>query len=279
MNKLVDLPELGGLVWRPTYDWFQKLDKDEDILSMSEREIGDELVSERRRYTHHGIYIGDNKVIHYSGFASGVKKRGKIEIVSLDKFRNGKKTWVRRYRSPKYEGQKVVERAKSRLGEDLYDILLNNCEHFTTWCILGIHYSKQVNGGKSLSQMLEIGKQIRKPKEYAPRTKMPMPTTVTTNKPIELGGDVFSTVGKIATQTATVSTMAKLAAGASSVAMPVAVAYTAYEMAKNSDELADLGRGVVDSTTEVLGDVVDGAGEAIDTVVTGALDFLGSIFD
>lgn len=44
-----------------------------------------------------------------------------------------------------YSHEESAERALSRLGEDWYDILLNNCEHFVSWCILGIHHSQQVN--------------------------------------------------------------------------------------------------------------------------------------
>jgi hypothetical protein len=38
----------------------------------------------------------------------------------------------------------VVERAQSRLGEQKYNLLFNNCEHFASWCKTGISYSKQI---------------------------------------------------------------------------------------------------------------------------------------
>ncbi|MGG1947245.1 lecithin retinol acyltransferase family protein [Trinickia sp. NRRL B-1857] len=38
----------------------------------------------------------------------------------------------------------VVARAQSRLGEDRYRILTNNCEHFCTWCVQGFARSEQV---------------------------------------------------------------------------------------------------------------------------------------
>jgi len=37
-----------------------------------------------------------------------------------------------------------VERAKSRLGERAYNLLLNNCEHFAIWCKTGKSESTQV---------------------------------------------------------------------------------------------------------------------------------------
>lgn len=112
-------------------------------LDISQREIGDHLVTERDLYTHHGIYIGDDRVIHYAGFANGISS-GKIEITSLSSFINGRKTYVKRYSFPLYQGRDVVRRARSRLGEDLYNVLLNNCEHFATWCVMGEHKCTQL---------------------------------------------------------------------------------------------------------------------------------------
>lgn len=45
---------------------------------------GTHLVSNRGLYTHHGLYIGNNKVIHYSGLADGMES-GPIEIVEFRK--------------------------------------------------------------------------------------------------------------------------------------------------------------------------------------------------
>jgi len=51
---------------------------------------GDHLVSSRTGYDHHGLYIGNGEIIHYSGFSESFDK-GFIEITSLDDFkqRNG----------------------------------------------------------------------------------------------------------------------------------------------------------------------------------------------
>ncbi len=46
--------------------------------------IGDHLVTPRTVYTHHGLYVGDDSVIHYSGLAND-NADGDIEIVSLAK--------------------------------------------------------------------------------------------------------------------------------------------------------------------------------------------------
>lgn len=168
MSNFGNLAELGGKVLCSTYDWYQKiLSEGGKLFPLEEREIGDELVSERDGYTHHGIYIGNDEVIHFSGAENEIERlmfnqKGEIEIISLAKFCNERKTWVRRYKTPKYKGIDVVERAKSRLGNEKYRLLLNNCEHFTTWCILDVHFSKQVIDGNTItSTMLNLVKKYK----------------------------------------------------------------------------------------------------------------------
>src|SRR5262245_59687729 len=41
------------------------------------------LVTPRALYTHHGIYVGNGRVIHYAGLAHGLR-RGPVEEVSLE---------------------------------------------------------------------------------------------------------------------------------------------------------------------------------------------------
>lgn len=48
--------------------------------------------------------------------------------------------------------EKVVLRARERLGENQYDLLENNCEHFAMWCKTGIKSSEQV---KNLLETIE----------------------------------------------------------------------------------------------------------------------------
>ena len=43
-----------------------------------------------------------------------------------------------------YSGIEVAARACSRVGEDAYDVLRNNCEHFCSWCLSGATRSPQV---------------------------------------------------------------------------------------------------------------------------------------
>ena len=83
------------------------------------------LVTPRRGYTHHGLYVGGGRVIHYSGFAGGVR-RGTVEEVSLPCFAHGHAVQVMPRDSQRFENGEVVRRARSRLGENCYRLLSNN---------------------------------------------------------------------------------------------------------------------------------------------------------
>lgn len=106
-------------------------------------QIADQLVSRRLGYDHHGIYIGDGCVVHYSGSHSLMHK-GAIEITSLDHFTAGNSLYVANFAQRKFSRDEIRERALSRLGEDKYHLIFNNCEHFSNWCVSGEHQSEQV---------------------------------------------------------------------------------------------------------------------------------------
>ncbi len=90
-------------------------------------------------YEHHGIDCGDDTVIHYR------KPSEVIERTSLATFSRGNLVYVKQYTEGFcFVPEVVVERAESRLGEQKYNLLFNNCEHFATWCKTGISDSKQI---------------------------------------------------------------------------------------------------------------------------------------
>jgi hypothetical protein len=106
--------------------------------------LGSHLVTRRRGYLHHGIYVGDGRVVHYSGLASGLH-RGPVEEVPMERFTRGQSVWVKFHATSNFDAQEVIERARSRVGEDGYRLLTNNCEHFCEWCLRGEHRSYQVD--------------------------------------------------------------------------------------------------------------------------------------
>ncbi len=87
--------------------------------------IGAHLIVKHFGYSHHGIYAGRGRVIHYSGFAHFFKKRP-IEMTSLEKFSHGKSIRVRLYEQPKFSGRHVVRRMRSRMHENSYHLIINN---------------------------------------------------------------------------------------------------------------------------------------------------------
>jgi hypothetical protein len=105
---------------------------------------GTRVVTPRRGYRHHGIYVGRGTVIHYGGLVRG-RHRGPVEEVSLEQFTNGRPLWVRYERSPCFDPDEVIRRARSRVGENRYRLLTNNCEHFCEWCLRAEHRSYQVD--------------------------------------------------------------------------------------------------------------------------------------
>ncbi|HTV98332.1 MAG TPA: lecithin retinol acyltransferase family protein [Steroidobacteraceae bacterium] len=106
--------------------------------------LGAHMVTPRRGYTHHGIYVGEGRVVQYGGLSWGLR-RGPVEEVPLSQFSQGRPIWVRIVGSPWFDPREVVRRARQRLGEDRYSVLTNNCEHFCEWCVRGQHRSYQVD--------------------------------------------------------------------------------------------------------------------------------------
>ena len=96
---------------------------------------GSRLIVRRRAYFHHGIYIGNGRVIHYAGWVRGT--RGLVEEATLEEFTEGHPYRIGRMPPDRRAGEDAVRRARSRLGERRYNLLRNNCEHFCNWCQLG----------------------------------------------------------------------------------------------------------------------------------------------
>lgn len=166
---------------------------------------GDHLVSSRVGYSHHGLYIGNNKVIHYSGL-SEVLDKGSIEITSLSDFSQGNNVSVKTHLAPVYDAEERVQRAYEKLGEDSYNLVFNNCEHFVNWCFNGVKTSSQVNKVASTTTILANEYLKRKGSEAAATLVAQQVARTTTTKTTEAA--IVSAVAKSA-----VSTSASTAAG------------------------------------------------------------------
>jgi len=106
--------------------------------------LGAHLVTPRFGYAHHGIYVGNGKVVHYAGLSRALLLRGPVEEVSLAEFADGRAVSIKSRPLPRFAPAEIVARAKSRLGENRYRLTTNNCEHFSEWCLSGESRSEQV---------------------------------------------------------------------------------------------------------------------------------------
>ncbi|WP_161600323.1 lecithin retinol acyltransferase family protein [Pseudomonas mandelii] len=131
-DKSAPVEELCTSQW---HDW--------DWEAESEVAIGSHLITSRNGYYHHGIYLGEYKVVHYSGLCAGLHA-GPVETLTLQRFVSGQRLWVKSTQQVRFERQEIIRRALSRVGENQYRLLTNNCEHFCNWCLYGESRSDQV---------------------------------------------------------------------------------------------------------------------------------------
>ena len=88
-------------------------------------------------FNHHGIDLGDGTVAHYL-------EGREILRSPLEEFSQGQTLRVISHVEASPVGV-TLRRAMGRLGEQDYNLLFNNCEHFATWCKTGRHRSEQVD--------------------------------------------------------------------------------------------------------------------------------------
>ena len=106
--------------------------------------VGTHLAARRPGYTHHGIYVGHGRVIHYAGLSRHFSG-GPVEVISLSEFSAGFGLYLVPHPNSRYTGFEIARRAATRLGEQNYKLLTNNCEHLCLWCVLGHGRSDQVD--------------------------------------------------------------------------------------------------------------------------------------
>ena len=105
---------------------------------------GAHLSTMRHGYSHHGVYIGGGRVVHYAGLSGGLWQCGPVEEVSVLRFGGGNAIRIVEHITTAYSPEEIARRARSRLGENDYRLLTNNCEHFCNWCVSGVSRSAQV---------------------------------------------------------------------------------------------------------------------------------------
>ena len=63
------------------------------LMADEEPALGSHVVTPRRGYLHHGIYVGGGRVVHYAGLANGLH-RGPVEETTLQRFTRFRPLWV-----------------------------------------------------------------------------------------------------------------------------------------------------------------------------------------
>lgn len=112
---------------------------------------GNQIRVLRKNYYHHGIYISNDEVIEFGSevvLSLNETKNIKVNKTTLAKFVGDDFLEVREYsmteKIKKNSPKKVVDKARSKIGETGYDFLKNNCEHFSYDCVFNKKYSEQI---------------------------------------------------------------------------------------------------------------------------------------
>ncbi len=142
------------------------------------------VVRKNGMYEHYGIYVSDTCIVHYGIPATQSHLAAQIHCTSLRYFlkddtdyfvldfpkpyqppvriQNGvspvrdevseqlARTLQQTYGYHLYSPEETVARARSRIGEEKFNLITNNCEHFAIWCKTGVNESIQVNGMLSM---------------------------------------------------------------------------------------------------------------------------------
>ena len=109
--------------------------------------------------THHAIFVGKNKVVHFTGGhdewdprAAAVKKE---PFKKFEKAAKGKYQIVPHPDSP-YSAKQIVKRAEKLVGLKGYNVLTNNCEHLANFVVTGKSESPQV--AQMLGKLMDMTK-------------------------------------------------------------------------------------------------------------------------
>jgi HRAS-like suppressor 3 len=124
-------------------------------------QYGDHLMVRRPGFTHHGIYVSDDRVIDFGRYDLRTRHHNGVQPVTLEQFASGRKVEVVRHPSPgrmfgpnwlpdSLPPDQIVAEAE-RLAEigfaGKYTMFGSNCEHVANWCVTG-HYFESLQTKK-----------------------------------------------------------------------------------------------------------------------------------
>ena len=95
-------------------------------------------------YLHHGIDVGDGTVVHArpDDFANPFGG-GRVVRTSREEFAGGRPVRTTVEPPASFSPGEIVSRALDHVGREGYSPLVDNCEHFATWCATGRRSSRQ----------------------------------------------------------------------------------------------------------------------------------------
>lgn len=113
---------------------------------------GDRLRVKRRLsglpicYGHHGIDVGDGTVVHARpDDARRLFAGGRVVRTTLEEFAAGEDVEIVPDPPASFLPDEIVARAMQQVGRDGYCPVIDNCEHFATWCATGERRSRQID--------------------------------------------------------------------------------------------------------------------------------------
>lgn len=133
-------------------------------MNWTEKETayGDIIRVKVNLFYHYGIFIDENTVIQFGLPDNGTTPHDDIRILSTDisTFANGgfveTESLTLTEKLKRYSPEKTVKTAMSRIGENGYNILHNNCEHFVMECAFGEKKSFLDDVRESIKKQLNI---------------------------------------------------------------------------------------------------------------------------
>ena len=140
-------------IFVPSYDIICN-DEDDEIWVRKPPQRGDHIRVQRMKglYAHHGVYVSDKEVIHFTGADDdSILDWDKPEVISTDlaTFLKGGTLEIKEYTDEEfadlYSLEQIVNYARVCLGDKGYNLIFNNCEHFANVCTLGRFRSNQVD--------------------------------------------------------------------------------------------------------------------------------------
>ena len=119
------------------------------VTSLSVMNIGDHIKWKRLPgYDHHAIVENvdlDGNKVHVIEYGSDNEGYGKNKgVVRRNRVSGVSEMYKYTYYVECNHPQQVLQRARSRLDEREYHPLMNNCEHFASWCKTGWEHCSQI---------------------------------------------------------------------------------------------------------------------------------------